>query len=287
MSSSTTADAACWTVVTKNDKKRIAKGRRRKKNNIKKQEEEDDDTFTATDKERCTIAIQNCVDKLKQTDLHRNLVELLLLVSDNDDNDNTIKDIVCYGVGNFSGGVAANAPMWQLACIISLQTILSAENVYYYDPCTTALELEILTTDLNMTVLTENERGLRITTTQTLFVMPHCPQLLYNNVLISNWTSLHNIWILGNSLHAYSGRQIGMPIHKGIEVLLPFIVEQELIISKQDLEDYHYLEAAFNDCHLVRIEIDADGADQEEVLPPLPVVVVVDSDDEPPDNEVV
>jgi hypothetical protein len=282
MSSSATADA-CWTVVTKNDKKRIAKGRRTKKNNTPSpaiKQTTEDDTFTATDKERCTIAIQNCVEKLKQTDLHRNLVELLLLVSDNDDNDNTIKDIVCYGVGNFSGGVAANAPMWQLACIISLQTILSSSNVYYYDPCTTALELDILTTDLNMTVLTENERGLRITTTQTLFVMPHCPQLLYNNVLISNWTSLHNIWILGNSLHAYSGRQIGMPIHKGIEVLLPFIVEQELIISKQDLEDYHYLEAAFNDCHLVRIEIDADGAE----LPPLPVVLV-DSDE--PDNEVV
>lgn len=272
-----------WKVVTKDDKKRIAKqGRRRRTQNTPKPaflaatNNNEDETFTSTEKTRIKLEISSCVAALKATDLYRNLKELF-------DNHPTIgtaatptnklefRDLVCYGVGNFASKVE---PRWQLASIEALRELLSIENTYYYDPCTSPFELEVLT-ELKINVLSENEQGSRPVTEATLFYMPHCPQSLYNNLLLANWKtidSLQNVFILGNSLHAYADRQIGT-LAKGIEAMLPFIKERELLYSKHDLE-HSYFQSSFNDCHLVWVRM--DSSDQE--LPVKPAVEV--SDDE-------
>lgn len=54
------------------------------------------------------------------------------------------------------------------------------------------------------------QEGKRSVTVGTLFYMPRCGALLYNNVLWANWgPSLRNVAILGNSFAAYALRHPG------------------------------------------------------------------------------
>lgn len=250
-----------WNVVSKKQNKtRKTNGRhgirnaRIGKNNVKAAtgataihhaESDKDVEYTEDDKDRCKSKIHGLLDKLRHTDFHGNLVNVL--------KDSSVKDIVCYGVGNFATGAA---PMWQFACILMLREFLAVENVYYYDPCTTKLELELLR-DFDVQVISENERGLRPVLVPTLFYMPHCAQFLYNNVVISNWNSLDKIVMFGNSLQEYHGRQ-GPTLLKAIEVLLPFLTEKPVECSKRDLQEHFQLEYAFNDCRLVQVEMASD-----------------------------
>lgn len=51
----------------------------------------------------------------------------------------------------------------------------------------------------DITVLDKNESGKRQIHTKTVFFMPHCGMILYQNVLASNWgPALHNAVIIGN-----------------------------------------------------------------------------------------
>ena len=231
-------------MITKKDKKRVAQGRRRKPNaiahsvgdghttlwNSAKHGNIPEGSFSDMDKERCKAEIQCCVEKLLCTDFYQNLVDVLTKLPDTSEN-GSVREMVCYGVGNFS---TASAPMWQYACILNLKSDLAIENVFYYDPCTTGLEAEVLK-EFQIQVIPENERGHRLVCVPTLFYMPHCPQQLYSNVLVSNWKSLENVIFFGNSLQAYGVRQVGTALEKGIEVLLPFLREEELKYSKLDL----------------------------------------------------
>jgi hypothetical protein len=249
-----------WSVVSKKNKTRKANGRHGGrnapigKNNVKAAtgvtainhaESDKEINYTEADKELCKRKIRSLLEKLRHTDFFGNLMHVL--------KDNSVKDIVCYGVGNFAEGAA---PMWQFACILCLREFLPVDNVYYYDPCTTKLELELLA-DFDIQVISENERGLRQVSVPTFFYMPHCAQFLYNNVLVSNWKSLDMVVIFGNSLQAYQGRQ-GRTLLKAIEVLLPFLEEKPLDYSKRDLQEHFQLEYAFNDCRLVRVEMASD-----------------------------
>ena len=58
-------------------------------------------------------------------------------------------------------------------------------------------------THFNIHVLTLDEKGCRHVEEQTLFYMPHCEMWLYSNVLSSNWTSVSNVVIMGNSFAEY------------------------------------------------------------------------------------
>lgn len=50
-----------------------------------------------------------------------------------------------------------------------------------------------------ITVLNKNESGKRQIESKTIFFMPHCGMILYQNVLASNWgPDLHNVVIIGN-----------------------------------------------------------------------------------------
>lgn len=256
-----------WSVVAKKDKKRKTNGRLRVSNAATVRNmtgdigyssidhvESEVDAFTDADKELCKQKIHGLVDKLRHTDFYGKLVDVL--------KDNVFKDIVCYGVGSFATG---SAPMWQFACILELRDSLAVENVYYYDPCTTALELELLKV-FKIRVISENERGLRPVSVPTFFYMPHCAQFLYNNVLVSNWKSLDMMVMFGNSLHQYDGKP-GRPLLKAIEMLLPFVGEEVLDCSKRDLQEHFQLEYAFNDCRVLRVEMASDF--ELSALPPV------------------
>lgn len=109
----------------------------------------------------------------------------------------SIKNIVCYGLGNFSQCVSGR---YQLGLLLCIREFFSADSIEIYDPVFTETERRILSS-LNLSVLDRNEEGKRHTHEPTLFYMPHCGTPLYNSVLWANWdkASLNRIVILGNS----------------------------------------------------------------------------------------
>lgn len=176
-----------------------------------------------------------------------------------DDPEKTIRQIVCYGVGNFSRTSLTHfsAPVWQLACALHLFGSLRKNgmqvSMLYYEPCSTPFENEILG-DLNVQVLTVNERGKRsIQGIPTLFYMPHCPSQLYDNVLWSNWDELVAstlLIIVGNSLRNHCDSLGPATACPSMHRLLPWLKERRLDSDKLDTEDMAgNFVGAFNDTY--------------------------------------
>ncbi len=185
--------------------------------------------------------IQRCQESLSI--LLENIVALI-------DDDMTIQQIVCYGIGNFSrtSGHFFSASLWQLSLVLRLQTAFKVP-LLYYDPCTTHFETEFLE-QMGVQVLASDEKGVR-TSACTLFFMPHCPSGLYENVLWSNWRHLKSILLFGNSLKSYSeGLQFDGPC---ITAVQPWLKED--VIRWSDMNASGDVEGAFNDTFLSRIKL--------------------------------
>ena len=232
-----------WTTVTKSDKKRIAK-KSRKRNTKSQLVVDHNPTLTVNQIKTSLASVQ---EELCFTDFFSLIAqEKAKLGRDYFDH------VVCYGVGNFSKG-RRSSPLYQLAFILSIAN--ESSRIQYFDPCTTETELDLLQGLTNIDLIANNERGFRSVEQETLFFMPHCPAQLYNNVLLANWANLDKVVIFGNSLSAYETRSINK-LPTGIELLLPFIEEIGCAVSKRDTQNADGdLEAAFNDCFLMRIKI--------------------------------
>jgi hypothetical protein len=78
-----------------------------------------------------------------------------------------------------------------------------------------------------------NEEGSRPVDSPTIFYMPHCGKLLYDNVLRSNWSSerLSKIIIIGNKFSHYKERLVRSQLEKEAPCLsrvLGYITEKAL-----------------------------------------------------------
>lgn len=109
---------------------------------------------------------------------------------------NSVGDVICYGLGNFSENIC---PKYQLAALLSIKSVYSC-NVLIYDPLFTNNEINCLK-QLNLQVIESNEEGKRIVDSHPALVfMPHCSKQLTNNFLYANWSPLiRNCILLGNS----------------------------------------------------------------------------------------
>ncbi|KAK0142058.1 SRR1-like protein [Merluccius polli] len=108
-------------------------------------------------------------------------------------------ECVCYGPGpllllRFSSLSAGRIPP-RLCCV--------------FDPVFSAGERDVLR-ELDLTVLTENEEGKRLTKRPTIFYLMHCGKALYNNLLWRNWKreTLPLLTIIGNSFSGIQDRTI-------------------------------------------------------------------------------
>jgi hypothetical protein len=240
-----------WKTVTKQDKKRIAKGRKRPQNKIQHLSISEAHSTDWSDNSANIIVEQLNTYKcaLKETDFSNILVEAL--------GNAHVRptQLVCFGIGNFAR--LRSGPLWQMSCALHLWDMMNptrddeaSSSVYYFDPCMTLVEQRILR-NLGIQVLTINERGKRnIQETPTIFFMPHCPMLLYFNMLFENWESLDKILLLGNSLISHTS-QLGSTIPRGVQHLIPFIDEKPILYSKADLREMEGdFDRAFNDLFL-------------------------------------
>ena len=251
-----------WTVVTSQDKRRVIhSGRYAVRRANDSTTITTDNVWTAETRDAVIKCMSTCQRSLVRTGFYQHLTAIL--------ERHEVNEIVCYGIGNLSAS-PSSAPMWQLACALAIRNAQVEEPPFlFYDPCTTPSEADLLTQEWKIQVLSDNEQGKRRAGSglSTLFFMPHCPLLLYGNVLWANWNNLDRVLLFGNSLHLYNERALEKKkIIEHISLLLPFVKEERVNVSKRDSEQVvGNLEGAFNDCYLTWFSID-----NETVLPPRP-----------------
>ncbi|GAX12151.1 hypothetical protein FisN_1Hh076 [Fistulifera solaris] len=232
-----------WKMISRNDKKRVMRRRGRPSLTGNKAQEHQSLNQTSQhveDSDLLRSYIETCQESLSIL-----LEQIMALVDD----DMTIQEIVCYGIGNFSrtSGHYFSASFWQLALVLRLRSTFNVP-LLYYDPCTTQFETEFLE-QMGVQVISRDEKGVR-TSAHTLFFMPHCPSGLYENVLWSNWRHLKSIFIFGNSLKSYSeGLQFDGPC---ITAIQPWLRED--VIRWSNMNASGDVEGAFNDTFLSQIK---------------------------------
>lgn len=290
MSTNSTADGE-WTVVTKDNKKHRSFGgggsRVRNRNRSKRtgvgygSKTPYQQSLSSSDEVQSLtfVIIKERLDRL-QEELRRTTGFVNSFLAARNDvglNGFVPEAIVCYGVGNFASSSSSNlsmstipAPLWQLALALELRRIFQKDSdkrrvsCSFYDPCTSETEREMLN-ELGMEWIESNERGNRRVDGPTLFFMPHCPMMLYENVCLANWDQLEHVVMIGNSVRAYTQRLVGT-IPPGLAALEQCTAEAPLDIKSTEMDRRHIgygsatMEAAFNDMFLTLFRI-ADGTD--------------------------
>ncbi|KAK8965149.1 Protein SENSITIVITY TO RED LIGHT REDUCED 1 [Platanthera guangdongensis] len=112
--------------------------------------------------------------------------------------------IVAYGIGSIE---SYETPRLQLALALRLKEALgdtAAGPIEVFDPVLSAAECAVLVS-LGCTVIANDECGRREATAPSIFYMPHCEAVLYENLLNANWKPemLRRMVLLGNSFGAY------------------------------------------------------------------------------------
>lgn len=121
-----------------------------------------------------------------------------------------VHSLVVYGLGS---PIKSSVSCSQLALAEllmrehGLAAVAAAGGAWTYDPVLGAGDRDILQRR-GLSVLSTDEAGARAVAHPTLFYMPHCEAVLYDNLLASNWspTALPRLAILGNSFKTYAER---------------------------------------------------------------------------------
>lgn len=167
--------------------------------------------------------------------------------------DNVYDDLVCFGLGRFTENMLS---FHQLAFILNVQETLKAAatpmensfNSFYYDPLFDNKEQNILE-DFGCNVLSENSIGrYPVKNRRTLFYLPHCPTILTNNLLGSNWTpeQLDNIVIINNSFNSISFAQAQHFLLSEANLIVDILPYTKEI----PLDDEYFINNIFNDLSL-------------------------------------
>ncbi|GMH15702.1 hypothetical protein Nepgr_017543 [Nepenthes gracilis] len=111
-------------------------------------------------------------------------------------------EMVIYGIGSIE---CFESPRLQLCLAILMKGKFDwIGDIKVFDPLLSATECRVLEA-LGCSVLTVNEEARRPAVKPTLFFMPHCEAVLYNNLLEANWRvdRLRNLALFGNSFGSY------------------------------------------------------------------------------------
>lgn len=103
--------------------------------------------------------------------------------------------------------------------------------MYVHDPVFSSTETSFLTR-LNLSVIPENEIGVRKVECSTLIFLPHCPTALVNNLLWCNWSpNLRNCIVFGNSFKSLAESQLEREFkmkYRYVHLILPSTTEFEV-----------------------------------------------------------
>jgi len=112
-------------------------------------------------------------------------------------NQQSVKEIICLGIGKISEDIIAKH---QLELISIIKEKFQIDSIKFYDPVFDQNDKSILDS-FNYEVLLENREGKYTVEHPTIFYLPHCPKQITNNLLYSNWNfeGLKNLILICNS----------------------------------------------------------------------------------------
>lgn len=112
--------------------------------------------------------------------------------------------VICYGLGNFNKNTVSRKQLYFLIC---MRRNVKCKKWLIFDPVFSVDEESILKR-LDFSLIEKNEycrRSIKRETNdkidRTIFYMPHCHKMMYNNLFWSNWNlkCLNNFYLIGNS----------------------------------------------------------------------------------------
>ncbi|CAN6466300.1 unnamed protein product [Victoria cruziana] len=114
----------------------------------------------------------------------------------------TLIKMVVYGIGSITSCERARL---QFAFAVLLRRAMGfVAGIEVFDPIISAVESKVIES-FDCSMIPTDEEGRRVAHEPTIFFMPHCEAVLYNNLLEANWASrfLKKIVVLGNSFSGY------------------------------------------------------------------------------------
>mmetsp|Transcript_36721 Transcript_36721/g.80000 ORF Transcript_36721/g.80000 Transcript_36721/m.80000 type:complete len:339 (-) Transcript_36721:457-1473(-) len=119
-------------------------------------------------------------------------------------------ELIIYGLGSPSISPASRDQLALALLLIQhhgFASVAAAGRAMSYDPVLSRDDHDLMRR-YQLQPLLEDEKGARPATAPTLFYMPHCEAVLYDNLLKANWSSstLPYLAILGNSFRTYEDR---------------------------------------------------------------------------------
>ncbi|KAF6137389.1 hypothetical protein GIB67_036426 [Kingdonia uniflora] len=194
-----------WTVVVP----RHSKQRRRNFPKIKTIEQQQPwaPTDLEINLEKELDLMQICITKLEKSIFYHSIVNQIQ-TSEVLDNFHKVlaseseMQMVIYGIGNIK---SYETPRLQLALAILIKRNFDwVRDIEVFDPVLSTTECAVLKA-LGCSVLSVNEQGRRQALKPTMFLMPHCEAVLYDNLLQVNWGAvfLNRIVLFGNLFSKY------------------------------------------------------------------------------------
>lgn len=197
-----------WTVVVPR------RGRQRKKVTKTEIVEEKQGPWAPTDsqidpgrKDKLMQKLERCLNKIESSHFYHTFRDQIQTSPFSDNihrvlGSETKMQMVIYGIGSLE---SYDPPRLQLSLAILMKRDFSwIGNIEVFDPILSATESHVLEA-LGCSVLSVNEHGRRQAVKPTMFFMPHCEAVLYNNLLQANWKLdlLSNMVLIGNSFETY------------------------------------------------------------------------------------
>ncbi|RWS16712.1 hypothetical protein B4U79_00769 [Dinothrombium tinctorium] len=207
-----------------------------------------DDCATVTESNESALveAIDECVQKLKSSlyfeSTLRLIIEFIKLTPA------ATTDLICYGLGSFRD---SRCSRYQLAFFVLLKDAINYRNISIYDPIFTCYEKHILSSHYHIDVISENDRCKRcVQNGCSLFFMPHCDKILFNNLLWANWNSmcLNNIIIFGNSFQTMVNSMVSRATKNEYSYLVK-AVDLNLVKEHEIINNFKFNDV-FNDLNL-------------------------------------
>ena len=147
--------------------------------------------------------------------------------------------IVSYGIGSPSSCPIARH---QFALLLLLNNQYNVRECSLYDPAFSCLDKELIL-HYDLTLIFCNEEGKRRVREKTLFYMPHCGKLLYDNVLRANWSSIENVIVIGNRFSSYKERLTT----KRFRAEAPCVEKLNELLEEIEIKNSFKYEDIFND----------------------------------------
>lgn len=161
--------------------------------------------------------------------------------------------IYCFGLGHFSDSVTAK---YQFALLLCIKSALHIEDsrIFLGDPVFYEAETEILRSEYNFNVLSENIECHLPCPASTLVFLPHCPKQMTNNLLHSNWSPnlIQNLLILSNSVTNIANSLNSSGVH-----FITAAVEHK-IVQETEIKNCFRFPDIFNDLSLHSFTIPSD-----------------------------